>query len=144
MNTKKYSPDKVIKALQDAQGIKIQAAKLIGCDRSTLERYITDNDEIRQAYEDARESLVDTAESKLLANIEKGDVASIIFCLKCLGKDRGYVERWEINDNKRLSFSGDPLGLINGIITQINTGKPELQIKSFKSGEKELPASSGD
>ncbi len=41
------------------------------------------------------ESLLDFAESKLLENIQDGDVTSLIFFLKTKGKKRGYVEQVE-------------------------------------------------
>ena len=42
-------------------------------------------------------------ESKLYENVKKGDVTSIIFLLKTLGKSRGYVERQEIIHDAKIS-----------------------------------------
>jgi len=87
-----FRPEKVIEAIEKAHGIKSQAARLLGCNRQTITNYIDRHKSVKTAFEDAKESFIDTAESKLFENIEKGDVTSIIFCLKTLGKDRGYIE----------------------------------------------------
>ncbi|MBU4443715.1 helix-turn-helix domain-containing protein [bacterium] len=87
-----FTPEKVIEAIEKSHGIKSQAARLLGCNRQTISNYIDRHETIKTAFEDAKESFVDMAESKLFENIEKGDVTSIIFCLKTLGKDRGYIE----------------------------------------------------
>jgi hypothetical protein len=58
---------------------------------------------LRDAQTQAREALLDLAESQLYKKIEEGDLTSIIFALKTIGKSRGYVERHEkgkISDNK--------------------------------------------
>ena len=51
--------------------------------------------------EDADESLLDFAESKLVEHINDGDITSLIFFLKTKGKKRGYVERseYDVNSN---------------------------------------------
>jgi hypothetical protein len=41
--------------------------------------------------------LLDLAEEKLMINIDEAKEASIFFFLKTKGKDRGYVERQEID-----------------------------------------------
>lgn len=87
-----FKPDKVIEAIEKAHGIKSQAARILGCNRQTITNYIDRHEDVKTAFEDAKESFVDMAESKLFENIEGGDVTSIIFCLKTIGKDRGYIE----------------------------------------------------
>ncbi|MBU1065372.1 helix-turn-helix domain-containing protein [bacterium] len=92
-----FSVEQVVVAIEKAHGIKSQAARLLGCNRQTITNYIDRHEVIKAAFEDAKESFVDMAESKLFENIEKGDVTSIIFCLKTLGKDRGYLESAKIS-----------------------------------------------
>ena len=45
--------------------------------------------------EEARQSIVDDAEDGLRSKVLKGDITAIIFTLKTVGKERGYVERVE-------------------------------------------------
>ena len=40
--------------------------------------------------------MVDTAELKLWHSIQNGEAWGIAFCLKTIGKDRGYIERQEV------------------------------------------------
>lgn len=51
---------------------------------------------IAEACEAARAKFVDKCESRLLKAVENDDTTAIIFALKCLGKDRGYIERQQI------------------------------------------------
>ena len=54
---------------------------------------------LQELVEEADESLLDFAESKLVEHINDGDVTSLIFFLKTKGKKRGYIERTEHDVN---------------------------------------------
>jgi hypothetical protein len=54
-------------------------------------------EETKRAYDNENEGLLDLAESKLIENINKNDDTAIIFYLKTKGKNRGYIERQEID-----------------------------------------------
>lgn len=45
-----------------------------------------------ELLKESEEGLIDFAETKLMENIQNGDVTSLIFFLKTKGKGRGYVE----------------------------------------------------
>lgn len=45
-----------------------------------------------EMLKESEEALIDFAESKLMENINSGEVTSLIFFLKTKGKNRGYVE----------------------------------------------------
>jgi hypothetical protein len=64
--------------------------------RNTLMKWI-DEEYLKNAVIEGRNSRLDFAESKLDQNINNGDTTAIIFLLKTLGKDRGYVERKDID-----------------------------------------------
>ena len=85
----------MIAALLEAHGVKAQAARLLGCNRNTVERYISLYPTVQEAYAIARAELVDLAESKLVEQLEGGEWPAIRFTLATIGKDRGYVERSE-------------------------------------------------
>jgi hypothetical protein len=91
----KFKVDQVVEALKNSKGIITIAAKHLGCTRRTVANYIDRYPTVKAAHEDAMESTIDFAESKLLKNIDDGDTTSIIFFLKTRGKGRGYVERTE-------------------------------------------------
>ena len=85
----------IIEALEATGGLILQAAKLVKMPRTSLSRRISGSPALKDKLGDIRESNIDIAESKLMELIGKGQPSAIIFFLKCLGKDRGYVERVE-------------------------------------------------
>ena len=78
--------------------------------RQTYYDWIDKDEGFKQDADDAQESLIDLAESKLMENIEDNDNTSIIFFLKTKGKKRGYIEKQEIDANIRpiedINFEG--------------------------------------
>ena len=92
----RYTAAQVAKALTEAKGFVTTAAKRLGCARITVYSYIKKYATVRQARDDAREEFKDFAEGKLWSAINNDNLTAIIFYLKCQAKDRGYVERVEI------------------------------------------------
>lgn len=92
----KYTAQEVIDAIVEEKGVLSQAGKRLGCTRQTVTNYIDRYPTVKAAFDEANETNVDYVESRLMANIEKGDTTAIIFFLKTKGKHRGYVERQEI------------------------------------------------
>lgn len=70
------------------------AAESLGVERKTLYTWIED-ESLQDVVIEGRNARLDFAESKLDQNINNGDTTAIIFLLKTLGKERGYVERQE-------------------------------------------------
>lgn len=82
-------------------------ARAFGVQRRTIYDWMQAEKEFRAIMEGERDALVDLAESTLKKNIANGDVASTIFCLKTLGRNRGYTERTDIDiksDNRPIPF----------------------------------------
>lgn len=85
-----------IQALTTQYACNVSATcKAIGLSRRMYYRWIDECPDFKEAIEDAREALVDLAETKLQQNIMEGKEASIFFFLKTQGKDRGYIETVE-------------------------------------------------
>lgn len=70
-------------------------AQDIGVSRWTLSRYL--RDEMNLDYKDMRESMLDIAENKLLANIIDGNQNAIQFFLDRQGRSRGYGEKQQLD-----------------------------------------------
>jgi transposase-like protein len=68
------------------------------CDinRSRFRDWEMNDEEFAQAYKDAKEAKKDFIENKLMENIANGDTQSIIFACKTQLKDRGYVEKQQV------------------------------------------------
>lgn len=67
----------------------------LGISRQTFYSRKNSDASLRERLEEAEESIIDFAESKLIESIGEGDLTAIIFFLKTKGKKRGYVEKTE-------------------------------------------------
>lgn len=71
-------------------------ARRLGVSRGTVWNRCLESPRLMQALEDARESMIDNAESVLYKKVLAGeDTTALIFFLKTQGRNRGYVERVE-------------------------------------------------
>jgi len=83
----------VAAAIRKNNGMLAAAARELGVSRQTVYNYIEKYVTVREARDEARDSLLDMTEGKLFAAIQGGNVTAIMFALKTIGKERGYVER---------------------------------------------------
>ncbi len=97
-------------SLKNNNGNISEACDAANIGRQTYYDWIEKDEVFKQDADDAQESLIDLAESKLMENIEDNDNTSIIFFLKTKGKKRGYIEKQEIDANIRpiedITFEG--------------------------------------
>ena len=84
-------------AIVKSRGLLSFAAQFLGCERATVYSYLEKWPDLKQVVADQREGLIDVAESRLLGNIDRGDTTAIIFFLKTQGRNRGYIERQDVN-----------------------------------------------
>ena len=94
--SRKFSAKQVAEAITQTRGFITYTARHLGCDRGTVYNYINQFSVCRQAFNDTRENMLDTAEMRLWEKINAGDTTAIIFTLKTIGKARGYIERHDI------------------------------------------------
>ena len=100
----KFSVDQVIEAVRHNRGILTLAARELGCTRQTIHNYANRYATIASEVTSQRESFLDLAETKLIEQVQNGNITAIIFTLKTIGKSRGYVERTEMTGS-----DGSPL-----------------------------------
>ena len=77
-------------------GINTQAVKKVGIDRTTPYRWMKEDEAFALSVQEKRNVVLDFAETKLFELVNENHPSAIIFLLKTLGKERGYVERHEI------------------------------------------------
>jgi transposase-like protein len=89
----------LIECLKKSKGIVADACKSTGISRGTFYNWCKEDAEFNEEVNQINEETLDFVESKLLENINKGEVTSIIFYLKTKGRNRGYQEKTEIDIN---------------------------------------------
>lgn len=102
MKPNQFTAEQVIRAIRGSRGIKSAIAKRLQCNRRTVDNYIARFPTVKEAYEEEREATVDIAELELMKHLNAGSLPAIFFVLKTIGKDRGYVERQELNINLQI------------------------------------------
>lgn len=101
----------MLKAMQATFGVVKLAADQAGIDRTTHYVWMKEDADYAAAVHDLKEVKKDFIESKLLNLVQTGDTAATIFAAKTLLKDRGYVERQEIEHSGHITplMNIDPL-----------------------------------
>lgn len=97
--------DRVCFALGKAIGNMTAAARLLGVTRGALYLFIKKNPDLETVVKDCREEMIDAAESALYSAITKEQPWAVCFSLKCLGKDRGYIERQEVKHSGHIDLT---------------------------------------
>ena len=94
--TQKYSAERVATALEESKGMVSVAAKKLGCHPDTVRNYARRYQSVSKALEEAREGMLDAAELALYGAVVRGEAWAVCFYLKTQAKDRGYVEKQQV------------------------------------------------
>ena len=90
-------PAKTIKrAIIKNRGILSAVARDLGISRTQVNRRVVANKSLKAATDEARDTLIDDAESALVKAIKAREAWAVSLTLKTIGKDRGYIERSEL------------------------------------------------
>ena len=101
MSFTELTPKKtMLDALERSLGIVSTACEKAGISRQTHYNWLKDDPEYKEAVRAIEERTIEFAESHLHALIKDKNPAATIFFLKTKGKNRGYVERQEIEVNE--------------------------------------------
>ena len=87
---KKFSKETLVKAILDTGGIKSEICSKLKCSRSTFNKYLEEDEEVRELYEEEVEKVLDMAEGTLFKLIQNGDAGAIFYYLNNKWKKRGY------------------------------------------------------
>lgn len=94
----RYSTKQIIQAIDAAGGMVYLAARTLGCAPATIYKRMNRNPDIDQVIKDKRGEFIDVAESALKRAVLAGEAWAVCFTLKTVGRDRGYVERREVEE----------------------------------------------
>jgi hypothetical protein len=92
----KYSYEQVVDAVVQAKGLTTVAARILKCSPDTVRRYQREYASVAAAFTEQRASVTDMAEAALFKAINEGQAWAVCFYLKTQGRDRGYIERHQI------------------------------------------------
>lgn len=95
--SKRFTKSQIIMVIGKCYGVYTDICKALDCTAAQLTHYINMHSEIKKVIQDARDGIVDEAESVLIEKLHsKNEVISqrcAEFILKNLGKKRGYGEQ---------------------------------------------------
>lgn len=99
-----YNVSQILPLIEKYKGNIASVARSLGCTRQTIYNHIKKHPTLQQALDDARQTMLDNAESVLYNKVVTGDTTALIFFLKTQGKSRGYTERQEVT-----GANGEPM-----------------------------------
>lgn len=100
-NNIKIDKEALKQAIKHYKGNVSEIAESLSVSRQTVYNHLKEDEDMWSLLTDARENIIDFAESKLLKLIEQENAQVIMFTLKTLGKNRGYVEKSEIDQTQK-------------------------------------------
>jgi hypothetical protein len=93
----------MLQALEKTLGIVTTASKLVPISPVTHYNWLKEDKVYADAVYQIGESCIDFVESKLLELINSGDTTATIFFLKAKAKQRGYIEKQQLEHSGTLS-----------------------------------------
>lgn len=97
-------------AIISARGLLATAGRALGVTGPAVRKACDKWPELWDVVNEEREKIKDIGEFALMRAVENGQLGAIIFFLKTVAKDRGYVERQELTGK-----DGEPLSLPLGL-----------------------------
>jgi len=83
----------IAKALLEAKGNFSSVAKALQCSRQNIQYRVNQSEYLQEIVQEAKESRIDVAEDSLHELVKDKNLGAVCFTLKCLAKDRGYIEQ---------------------------------------------------
>lgn len=91
-----HTVEQVIESVHKCHGLLAAVARDLSISRQTAYRYTKNYPTVAAAVHDEREEMIDIAEKGLVQAVQRGNIVAIMFLLKTIGKERGYVDRQEV------------------------------------------------
>lgn len=98
---------KLLKALEESHGVVTNACRKAGVSRAQYYRYLEADEKFRNQVDDIQEAAIDFVESALFKQIKEGNITGQIFYLKTKGKNRGYIEKTQVQQETTGSIQFD-------------------------------------
>ena len=120
-------------AIMKHRGILSKVAKEVGLGSAQAVRYhIIRSPSLRQVFDESRGKVVDKAEDNIFDAVERGNLQYSKFIVTPLGKDRGYIERREVDKQVVHSVDQQSTGALISMLNDIATMSPEVIEAEFE------------
>lgn len=96
-NKDRYSEEQIEDAIRKAGGFISTAAKMLKCTSKTIYNYIDRSEKLKDLVDEIRLEYNDIGEAALIANVKDRKTAETIFFNKTRNKDRGYIEKQQVD-----------------------------------------------
>jgi hypothetical protein len=93
----RYTARQVSEALSACRGMVYLAALRLQCSPQTIMNYCNKFPAVERAKHDARGELLDAAEVRLWAAVQRDEAWAITFALRTVGRSRGYGEHLDLH-----------------------------------------------
>ena len=90
------SSQEIVAALEQSEGILVDAAKLLGVRRFELEDIINGDEHLSRVHISLIEEVIDRAQKNVFKAVSDGNYTASIFVLQNIGKERGFSTRAEL------------------------------------------------
>lgn len=87
-----FTVEEVAIALKAAGGIASTAAEKLGCNHSTISRYIERHPELQAVRAEVKQKVIDVAETHFMKAVAEGKQWAVERVLRTAGKARGYAD----------------------------------------------------
>lgn len=105
MKKEKWTAADMIRVLKEAQGMVYVAARKLGCSHQTVYNYAKRYATVQQVIDEETGHFIDTGELALKRAVLAGEGWAVCFLLKTKGKERGYVERHQLEHSGKIDVS---------------------------------------
>ena len=139
--TQNYLPEEaIVKALEKSGGIMAKAARMLGVTRAAISRRVRRSARLQEKLIECKETRLDVAESVLDELVREKNLGAVCFQLKCLGKERGYVENQFFGDSSSGGALGDFASSLVRLGAQLQRELESRQIPSLEDEKNGQPA----
>ena len=115
----KIPKKELLNELQNGNGVVVEIAKKFGITPRGLRKRIHENPDLQAAHTEAKERLIDIAQSKLGEAVKNGDAWAVKFVLETWGKSRGFTKTAQAEPNDQ------PRGIIHLHFPDDGRDKPD-------------------
>ena len=124
----KLSISKFKDALVGSYGVQAVIAKKCEVDRSAITLFLDRHPELRELCKAEREKIIDVSENRLFKAANNGEKWAVDKILNTIGKNRGYIEKHEIESKSlNINVDMDSAKSMNEIYYEIKDGQGDTK-----------------